>query len=151
MDNLKTWAYAHQAGITMVTALFAFALLAMCSGTAKASEPPPIPEGMYFVNAPFSLACATPERMNEILLEEHQEIGMFAGMFDGGMVWLYYVNEDNTTASFVVMKSDEEACLIFSGASSDGNALVPNMEPKWPTKEVGSGSEGWNISSRRLL
>ena len=113
-------------------------------GTACASEPPPVPEGMYFVNAPFSLACATPERMNEILLEEHQEIGMLAGMFDGGMVWLYYVNEGNTTASFVVMKSDEEACLIFSGASSDGNALVPNMEPKWPTKEVGSGSEGWN-------
>jgi hypothetical protein len=132
---------------SFLTAALVFALMQ----PACASEPPPIPEGMYFVKAPFSLACATPDRMNEILLEEHQEIGMLAGMFDGGMVWLYYVNEGNTTASFVVMKSDEEACLIFSGSSSDGNALVPNMEPKWPTKEVGSGSEGWNISSNLPL
>ena len=130
----------YQAAISMVLALFAFGFLAAYSGTANAA---PLSEGMRFEVVKFKLVCATPTIINEALLKDHQEVPMLMGNFDNGSSWVYYVNEDNTTATFVVHKSQEMACIIFAGESPEGDALVPNMEPDWPTKEAGTNGE-WN-------
>jgi len=139
MDKILNWAGRYHAAITVVAALFIFAAVA----SVDAAEPPAIPDGMNFISVPFQLACAKPARMNEILLKDHQEIPMVAGTFNNGTTWLWFVNEANTTASFVFLKSSEMACIIFSGSSDSDTALVPNMQPKWPLKEV--SEKEWNI------
>jgi hypothetical protein len=142
MDKIYSWALRYQAAISMVLAMFAFAaLVVLFPSNAKASEE--FPDGMTFQTVQFGLACAEKDRMRMILLEEHGEVPIVAGAFTNGTVWLWYVNEENSTASFVVVKNEDQACLIFSGASDSDTALVPNMEPKWPAKEVGSGGD-WN-------
>ena len=148
MDNLKTWAYAHQAGITMLIALFAFALLAMCSGTAKANE---LPENLTFQQQMFGLICGTPEELRIELLNTHGEVPVVAGLLDSGTQWIIYVSKDKNTMSFVIHKSGAEACLVWSGNSELGQAFMLNPNPEFPVEAADDAKGGWNISSRRLL
>jgi hypothetical protein len=102
-----------------------------------------LPEGMHVKNVPFSLVCATPDRLNEILADVHQEIPIVAGVMSGTN-WFWYVNKDRTTASFVVHKG-ADACLIFSGVSKGGNAFVIHEKPIFPSEKSKEETTGiWN-------
>jgi hypothetical protein len=140
MDKIYSWALQYQAAISMILALFAFAFLAMCPVTANAA---PLSDGMEFQVAKFKLVCGTPTIIHDALRADHGEVPMIAGNFDNGSSWVYYVNEDNTTATFVVHKSEDNACIIFAGESPQGEALVPNAQPNWPVKETADTQE-WN-------
>ena len=148
MDNLKTWAYAHQAGITMLIALFTFALLAMCPVKAEANE---LPENLTFQQKMFGLICGTPGDIRDELLKAHGEVPVVAGLLDGGTQWVMYVSEDKNTMSFVIHKSETEGCLVWSGASELGQAFMLNPNPEFPVEAADDARGGWNISSRRLL
>ncbi len=130
------------------TIIFGMVLTAVSLYTGRVYSEETLPEGMSFKHVPFSLVCATPERLNEILAEVHQEVAIVAGVMDS-VNWFWYVNRERTTASMVVHKG-EEACLIFSGVSKGGNAFVLNDEPKFPSNkeaEMKSGeNKSWNTS-----
>ena len=91
-------------------------------------------EGMSLEVARFRLVCATPTVLNEALKKDHQEVPMIMGNFDDGSSWVWYVNKENTTSTFVVHKTPEQACIIFAGTSEEKEAVVPNANPVWPVK-----------------
>ena len=110
------------------------------SGAAYAQQ---APESFNTKTVPFFLACATPVEMRDVLLEVHGEVAMVAGWLDTGNQWLVYTNQNGTSMSFVVHKTDGEACLIWSGFSEEGRAFIPNPNPIFPDKSE-TNSEGWN-------
>lgn len=136
----------HETGANRMKILTGFFLVvSLLNGIAKASE---VPESFSARTEPFYLVCSTPSELRDVLLSVHNEIPLVAGWLETGNQWLIYVSEDNSSMSFVVHKTDGEACIVWSG-KSDGKAYVPNPAPKWPeydippTKE--SMNEGWNI------
>jgi len=132
----------YMAAIVFVAVLVALGLLASTS-VAEAQKPP---SHFSSKTVPFYLVCSTPIEMRDTLLEVHNEIAIIAGWLDTGNQWLLYVSEDNRSMSFVVHKSDGEACIIWSGNSSDNKAFIPNPEPQWPSDVLTETpiQEGWN-------
>lgn len=127
MNERKKWDWIIGIGIVM----------AFLAGTAELVKAQEVPSSFNTKTVPFFLACSTPTDMRDTLLEVHGEVAMIAGWLDTGNQYLLYTNESGTTMSFVIHKSDGEACLIWSGMSSDGRAFIPNPEPRFPqTKPV---------------
>ena len=141
MDKIYSVALHYQAAISMVLALFAFAALAaLFPGTANAQS---LADGMRIDQARFRLVCGTPTVINEALRRDHDEVPMVIGNFDNGSSWVWYTNKDNTTATFVVHKTQQDACIIFAGTSEEKEAVVPNLQPDWPV-EASSEEPEWN-------
>lgn len=133
----------YMAAVGFVVVLIALGLLASTS-VAEAQQ---APSNFNTKTVPFFLACATPIEMRDTLLEVHGEIAMIAGWLDTGNQYLLYTNESGTSMSFVIHKSDGEACLIWSGMSTEGRAFIPNPEPMFPSEvltEQNPAEERWN-------
>lgn len=118
--------------------------LSMLASVAQAQT---APEHFNTKTVPFYLVCSTPTEMRDVLLEEAGEIALVAGWLDTGNQWLIYTNESGTSMTFVVHKSDGEACIIWSGISSNGRAFIMNPAPTFPeADDVESITEdGWNL------
>ncbi len=117
--------------------------LSMLASVVQAQEPP---ENFNTKTVPFYLVCSTPTEMRDVLLEEAGEIALVAGWLDTGNQWLIYTNESGTSMTFVVHKSDGEACIIWSGLSSNGRAFIMNPEPTFPDVDNESiTKDGWNL------
>ena len=114
--------------------------LSMLASVAQAQKPP---ESFQTMTVPFYLVCASPTEMRDVLLNEHGEVAMIAGWLDTGNQWLLYTNEGGTSMSFVVHKSDGQACIIWSGMSAEGRAFIPNPSPIFPDKSE-TNNERWN-------
>ena len=133
----------YLAAVGFVAVLIALGLLASTS-VAEAQQ---APSNFNTKTVPFFLACSTPTGMRDTLLEVHGEIALVAGWLDTGNQWLLYTNEMGTSMSFVVHKTDGEACLIWSGISTEGRAFVPNPEPMSPSDvltDQDPAEERWN-------
>ena len=120
----------YMAAVLFVVVLVVLGLLASTS-VAEAQQ---APSNFNTKTVPFFLACATPIEMRDTLLEVHGEVAMIAGWLDTGNQYLLYTNQDGTSMSFVIHKSDGEACLIWSGMSAEGRAFIPNPEPMFPSE-----------------
>ncbi len=147
-DKLYEFFIRYGTAAGMVFVLMLLGLLAGWSlyngsGAAYAQQ---APDSFNTKTVPFFLACATPIEMRDTLLNVHGEIALVAGWLDTGNQWLLYTNELGTSMSFVVHKTDGEACLIWSGISAEGKAFVPNPEPMFPANEFTdkNPSGGWN-------
>ena len=118
--------------------------LSMLASVAQAQQ---APENFNTKTVPFYLVCSTPTEMRDVLLSEAGEIALVAGWLDTGNQWLLYTNESGTSMSFVVHKSDGEACIIWSGLSSNGRAFIMNPEPTFPEVEMEEPTtkDGWNL------
>ena len=138
MNKVYRWALRYQAAISMVLALFVFALFSMWQ-PARAVE---LPESLTFQQQMFGLICGTPEALKKELLDAHGEVPVVAGLLDGGTQWIMYVSEDKNTMSFVIHKSETEACLVWSGSSELGQAFMLNPNPDFPSKET--SNKDWN-------
>ena len=114
-------------------------LWALLSGSAEAAE---LPERLTFQQQMFGLICGAPEDLKEELRNTHGEVPVVAGLLDGGTQWIMYVSEDKNTMSFVIHKSDTEACLVWSGSSELGQAFMLNPTPDFPAKET--STKEWN-------
>ncbi len=142
-DKLQEMFKRYMAAIGFVVVLVALGLLASTS-VAEAQQ---APDSFNTKTVPFFLACATPTEMRDTLLDVHGEVAMIAGWLDTGNQYLLYTNQDGTSMSFVIHKSDGEACLIWSGISTEGRAFIPNPEPKFPSDVLTDQKpveEGWN-------
>ena len=117
--------------------------LSMLASVAQAQQ---APENFNTKTVPFYLVCSTPTEMRDVLLAEAGEIALVAGWLDTGNQWLLYTNESGTSMSFVIHKSDGEACIIWSGLSSNGRAFIMNPAPTFPEVEVEEPitGDGWN-------
>lgn len=114
--------------------------LSMLASVSQAQEPP---KNFQTMTVPFYLVCSTPTELRDVLLEEHGEVAMIAGWLDTDNQYLLYTNEGGTSMSFVIHKSDGQACIIWSGTSAEGKAFIPNPEPRFPEQpEIG---DGWNL------
>jgi len=148
-DKLYEFFIRYGTAAGMVLVLLLLGLLAGWSlyngsGAAYAQQ---APESFNTKTVPFFLACSTPTGMRDTLLEVHGEIALVAGWLDTGNQWLLYTNELGTSMSFVVHKTDGEACLIWSGISTEGKAFVPNPEPMFPSDALTDQAptvERWN-------
>jgi len=138
MDKIYRFALKYQAAISMVLALFVFALFSMWQ-PARAAE---LPENLTFQQQMFGLICGTPEELRIELLNTHGEVPVVAGLLDSGTQWIIYVSEDKNTMSFVIHKSETEACLVWSGSSELGQAFMLNPNPDFPVKET--STKEWN-------
>ena len=116
----------------------------MLASVAQAQQ---APENFNTKTVPFYLVCSTPTEMRDVLLAEAGEIALVAGWLDTGNQWLLYTNESGTSMSFVIHKSDGEACIIWSGLSSNGRAFIMNPEPTFPEVEMEEPTtkDGWNL------
>ena len=105
------------------------------------------PEHFNTQTVPFYLVRSTPTEMRHVLLEEAGEIALVAGWLDTGNQWLIYTNESGTSMTFVVHKSDGEACIIWSGLSSKGRAFIMNPAPTFPEPDDDESitEDGWNL------
>ena len=114
---------------------------------ASVSQAQQAPDHFNTKTVPFYLVCSTPTEMRDVLLSEAGEIALVAGWLDTGNQWLLYTNESGTSMSFVVHKSDGEACIIWSGLSSNGRAFIMNPEPIFPEieEEEPTTEDGWNL------
>lgn len=142
-DKLQEMFKRYMAAVGFVVVLVALGLLASTS-VAEAQQ---APSNFNTKTVPFFLACASPTEMRDTLLEVHGEVAMIAGWLDTGNTYLLYTNEEGTSMSFVIHKTDGEACLIWSGISTEGRAFIPNPEPKFPSDvlaEEGPTLERWN-------
>ena len=138
--------YGTAAGMVLVLMLLAVIAgwsLYSGSGAAYAQQ---APSNFNTKTVPFFLACSTPTEMRDTLLEVHGEVAMIAGWLDTGNQYLLYTNESGTSMSFVIHKTDGEACLIWSGISTEGRAFIPNPEPMFPSDVLTETTpeEGWN-------
>lgn len=118
--------------------------LSMLSSVSQAQEPP---QNFQTMTVPFYLVCSTPTELRDTLLEVHGEVAMIAGWLDTGNQYLLYTNESGTSMSFVIHKSDGQACIIWSGLSTEGRAFIPNPAPTFPSEvltEQNPMGEGWN-------
>ncbi len=132
MENLKSWATAHQVGLTMLVALFAFALLAMCPVKAGAAE-------IESHSLSFDAKCIRGGDAAEIwitaLIDDWDEVPIWIGNNDGGRI-IITRNSHNPTWSFLI-ETPDGTCLMSSGNShhlidTDGSG------PKVPSKSGGS-------------
>jgi len=123
MKDRKKWDWIIGIGIVM----------AFLAGTVEYAKAQEAPSNFNTKTVPFFLACSTPTDMRDTLLEVHGEVAMIAGWLDTGNQYLLYTNKSGTTMSFVIHKSDGEACLIWSGMSEKGRAYIPNPSPQFPS------------------
>ena len=116
----------------------------MLASVAQAQQ---APDHFKTKTVPFYLVCSTPTEMRDVLLDVHGEIALVAGWLDTGNQWLLYTNESGTSMSFVIHKTDGEACIIWSGISSNGRAFIMNPAPTFPEVEVEEPitEGGWNL------
>ena len=139
--------YGTAAGMVLVLTLLAvIAGWSLYSGSG-ADYAQQAPSNFNTKTVPFFLACSTPTEMRDTLLEVHGEVAMIAGWLDTGNQYLLYTNESGTSMSFVIHKTDGEACLIWSGISTEGRAFIPNPAPTFPSEvltEQNPAEEGWN-------
>lgn len=105
------------------------------------------PDHFNTKTVPFYLVCATPTEMRDVLLAESGQIALIAGWLDTGNQYLLYTNELGTSMNFVIHKSDGEACIIWSGISTEGRAFVMNPSPVFPVNEAidGAKDDNWNL------
>ena len=118
--------------------------LSMLASVAQAQQ---APDHFNTKTVPFYLVCSTPSEMRDVLLAEAGEIALIAGWLDTGNQYLLYSNELGTSMTFVIHKSNGEACIIWSGLSTEGRAFIPNPAPIFPeakTNEPIKG-DGWNL------
>lgn len=133
MNERKKWDWILGIGV----------VLAFLAGTVELAVAQKAPSSFNTKTVPFFLACATPTEMRDTLLEVHGEVAMIAGWLDTGNQYLLYTNELGTSMSFVIHKTDGEACLVWSGMSSEGRAFIPNPAPTFPvTQQEAEGK--WN-------
>ena len=118
--------------------------LSMLASVAQAQT---APEHFNTKTVPFYLVCSTPTEMRDVLLAEAGEIALIAGWLDTGNQYLLYTNESGTSMTFVIHKTDGEACIIWSGISTKGRAFIPNPGPIFPEVEVEEPitEDGWNL------
>jgi len=148
-DKLYEFFIRYGTAAGMVLVLLLLGLLAGWSlyngsGAAYAQQ---APSNFNTKTVPFFLACSSPTEMRDTLLDVHGEIALVAGWLDTGNQWLLYTNELGTSMSFVIHKTDGEACLIWSGISTEGRAFVPNPEPMFPSDVLTDEAptvERWN-------
>ncbi len=134
MNRINRWFLDRQVAISMIVALFGFALMAaLFPGQAKAQT---TPESIHLQKQLFSMVCGTPEDIRDALFNDHGEIAVVAGFLDSGNQYLVYVNEDKTTFSFVIHKSKTDACIVWTGESKEGNVFVKNPNLEWPEKKT---------------
>ena len=105
------------------------------------------PDHFNTKTVPFYLVCSTPTEMRDTLLDVHGEVAMIAGWLDTGNQYLLYTNQEGTSMSFVIHKTDGEACLIWSGISTEGRAFIMNPDPVFPVNEAieEPKDENWNL------
>ena len=105
------------------------------------------PDHFNTKTVPFYLVCSTPTEMRDVLLEEAGEIALVAGWLDTGNQYLLYTNESGTSMTFVIHKTDGEACIIWSGISTKGRAFIMNPDPVFPVNEAieEPKDENWNL------
>ena len=133
MNRIISWLLARQVAISMILALFGFALAsALFPGQVKASQTAKFPEGMSFMQKQFGLVCASAEIIHRELRETHGEIPVVAGLLDGGTQYLLFINQNKTSMSFVIQKSEEESCIVWSGSSTTGQSFIMNPDLVFP-------------------
>ena len=105
------------------------------------------PDHFNTKTVPFYLVCSTPTEMRDVLLAEAGEIALIAGWLDTGNQYLLYSNESGTSMTFVIHKTDGEACIIWSGISTEGRAFIMNPDPVFPVNEAieEPKDENWNL------
>ena len=142
MDKFMEMFKRYLTAVGFVAVLIVLGLLASTS-VAEAQQ---APSNFNTKTVPFFLACASPTEMRDTLLDVHGEIAMIAGWLDTGNQYLLYTNQEGTSMSFVIHKTDGEACLIWSGISTEGRAFIPNPEPTFPSDVLTdeNPAEGWN-------
>jgi hypothetical protein len=119
--------------------ILALALTAFLSPTL-AEE---LPETLHFQQQQFGLICGKPEDIRDELLKTHGEVPIVAGLLNNGTQWIMYVSESKDTMSFVIHKSEDEGCLVWSGASELGQAFMMNPEPDFPNES--EEEKQWNL------
>ena len=129
MDKFMEMFKRYLTAVGFVAVLIVLGLLASTS-VAEAQQ---APSNFNTKTVPFFLACSSPTEMRDTLLEVHGEVAMIAGWLDTGNQYLLYTNQEGTSMSFVIHKTDGEACLIWSGISKEGRAFIPNPEPTFPS------------------
>lgn len=136
MKDRKKWDWIIGIGI----------ILAFLAGTVELADAQEPPSSFQTMTVPFYLVCSTPVEMRDTLLSEHGEIALVAGWLDTGNQWLLYTSQSGKTMSFVVHKSDGQACIIWSGISESGRAFIPNPSPQWPdeTGATTQPQDKWN-------
>lgn len=117
-----------------------FAMLISFPHSAFSNE---MPEGLTVQQQMFGLICGKPEALRDELKKTHREVAVAGGLFVSGTQYVIYVNEDRTSFSFVIHKSDEQGCLVWSGEGEMGQAFMLNPEPQFPAKEAVAAPE-WN-------
>lgn len=133
MNERKKWDWIIGIGV----------VLAFLAGTVELAGAQEAPSSFNTKTVPFFLACSTPTEMRDTLLEVHGEVAMIAGWLDTGNQYLLYTNQLGTSMSFVIHKTDGEACLVWSGISTEGRAFIPNPAPTFPaTQQEAEGK--WN-------
>ena len=143
MDKFMEMFKRYLTAVGFVAVLIVLGLLASTS-VAEAQQ---APSNFNTKTVPFFLACASPTEMRDTLLEVHGEVAMIAGWLDTGNQYLLYTNQEGTSMSFVIHKTDGEACLIWSGISTEGQAFIPNPEPTFPSDVLTDQAptvERWN-------
>ena len=143
MDKFMEMFKRYLTAVGFVAVLIVLGLLASTS-VAEAQQ---APSNFNTKTVPFFLACSSPTEMRDTLLEVHGEVAMIAGWLDTGNQYLLYTNQEGTSMSFVIHKTDGEACLIWSGISTEGQAFIPNPEPTFPSDVLTDQAptvERWN-------
>ena len=143
MDKFMEMCKRYLTAVGFVAVLIVLGLLASTS-VAEAQQ---APSNFNTKTVPFFLACSSPTEMRDTLLEVHGEVAMIAGWLDTGNQYLLYTNQEGTSMSFVIHKTDGEACLIWSGISTKGRAFIMNPDPVFPVNEAieGPKDENWNL------
>lgn len=136
MNERKKWDWIIGIGVVM----------AFLAGTVELARAQTPPSSFQTMTVPFYLVCASPVEMRDTLLEEHGEVALIAGWLDTGNQWLLYTSQGGKTMSFVIHKSDGQACIIWSGISESGRAFVPNPAPVWPDDRgaTNQSQDKWN-------
>ena len=143
MDKFMEMFKRYLTAVGFVAVLIVLGLLASTS-VAEAQQ---APSNFNTKTVPFFLACSSPTEMRDTLLEVHGEVAMIAGWLDTGNQYLLYTNQEGTSMSFVIHKTDGEACLIWSGISTEGRAFNPNPAPTFPSDVLTDQAptvERWN-------
>jgi len=142
-DKFNEMFKRYLAAVVFVAVLI---FLGLVSGISLANAQT-APDHFNTKTVPFYLVCSTPTEMRDVLLEEAGEIALVAGWLDTGNQYLLYTNESGTSMTFVIHKTDGEACIIWSGISTEGRAFIMNPDPVFPVNEAieGPKDENWNL------
>ena len=122
-----------------IISIFAYCVLVailMMPVLVKAQDQ--MPEGMYEKQIKMNLGCTEGFiTMIDILHDNYQEVPVVMSHLDMTTTFVLFVNESKTTSTLVItknLKDKEEACIIWSGQSSNGTSLSINPNPIFPVE-----------------